>query len=200
MSKGFPPIPFVVIGFLFFALYAWMNSRLSPDVGRWDFYLPLLFRAIGISMVQIPLINQAVAGLAPKDYPSGIALNNMIRQLGGAFGIALANNYISTRYAVHRYHLVENITSESEMFYERSSTIANGIIARTGDVAGASSKALATINQVVDRQAYYLSYLDTFLLVTVFFLVMIPFAVFLKAKKQSPAEIAAAAKASEEAH
>ena len=200
MSKGFPPIPFVVIGFLFFALYAWMNSRLSPDVGRWDFYLPLLFRAIGISMVQIPLINQAVAGLAPKDYPSGIALNNMIRQLGGAFGIALANNYISTRYAVHRYHLVENITSESEMFYERSSTIAKGIIARSGDVAGASSKALATINQVVDRQAYYLSYLDTFLLVTVFFLVMIPFAVFLKAKKQSPAELAATAKASEDAH
>ncbi|MCX6264745.1 MAG: DHA2 family efflux MFS transporter permease subunit [Bacteroidetes bacterium] len=200
MSKGFPPIPFVVIGFLFFALYAWMNSRLSPDVGRWDFYLPLLFRAIGISMVQIPLINQAVAGLAPKDYPAGIALNNMIRQLGGAFGIALANNYISNRYAVHRYHLVENITSESEMFYERSSNIAKGIIARSGDVAGASSKALATINQVVDRQAYYLSYLDTFLLVTVFFLVMIPFAVFLKAKKQSPAEISATAKASEDAH
>lgn len=86
------------------------------------------------------------------------------------------------------------------MLYERSNTIAKGIIARSGDVAGASSKALATINQVVDRQAYYLSYLDTFLLVTIFFIVMIPFAVFLKAKKQSPAEMAAAAKATEEAH
>jgi DHA2 family multidrug resistance protein len=43
----------------------------------------------------LPLINQAVAGLAPKDYASGIALNNMIRQLGGAFGIAMANNFIA---------------------------------------------------------------------------------------------------------
>ena len=53
-------------------------------------------------MVQLPLINQAVVGLQPKDYASGIALNNMIRQLGGAFGIAIANNYIAHHYAQHR--------------------------------------------------------------------------------------------------
>lgn len=200
MSKGVSPIPFVVVGFLLFAAYSWMNSEMSTDVGKWDFFLPLALRAVGISMVQLPLINQAVAGLQPKDYPSGIALNNMIRQLGGAFGIALANNYIAHQYAQHRYDLVTKVTGESQMFLERSNTIAQGIIARSGDVAGAGTKALATINNIVDRQAYYLSYLDTFRLITIFFILVIPLVAFLRVKKKSATELAATMKAAADAH
>ena len=185
MSKGVSPIPFVVIGFLLFATYSWMSASVSPDVGKGDFFIPLALRAIGISMVQLPLINQAVAGLAPKDYPSGIAL---------------ANNYIAHQYAQHRIDLVTKITPESQMFIDRSNTITQGIIARSGDVAGASTKALATINGIVDRQAYYLSYLDTFRLITIFFILVIPLVAFLRVKKKSAAEIAAAMKATEEAH
>ena len=200
MSKGVSPIPFVVIGFLLFATYSWMSANVSPDVGKEDFFIPLAFRAIGISMVQLPLINQAVAGLQPKDYASGIALNNMIRQLGGAFGIALANNYIAHQYAQHRIDLVTKVTGESQMFLERSNTITQGIIARSGDMAGASNKALATINGVVDRQAYFLSYLDTFRLITVFFILVIPLVAFLRVKKKSATEVKAAMKAAEDAH
>ena len=177
-----------------------MSANLSPDVGKWDFFFPLALRAVGISMVQLPLINQAVAGLQPKDYPSGIALNNMIRQLGGAFGIAIANNYIAHQYAQHRYDLVTKVTGESQMFQERSNIITQGIIARSGDVAGASTKALATINGLVDRQAYYLSYLDTFRLITIFFILVIPLVAFLRVKKKSKAEVAATMKAAADAH
>jgi DHA2 family multidrug resistance protein len=200
MSKGVSPIPFVVIGFLLFAAYSWLSAGVSPDVGKEDFFFPLALRAIGISMVQLPLINQAVAGLMPKDYASGIALNNMIRQLGGAFGIALANNYIAHQFAQHRYDLVTKVTGESQMLLERTNTIAAGIIARTGDVAGAGGKALATINNVVNRQAYYLSYLDTFRLITIFFILVIPLVGFLRVKKKSAQEMAATMKAASEAH
>ena len=200
MSKGVSPIPFVIIGFLLFAGYSWLSAGVSPDVGKGDFFFPLALRAIGISMVQLPLINQAVAGLAPKDYPSGIALNNMIRQLGGAFGIALANNYIAHQFAQHRIDLISKVTGESQMFMERSNTIAQGIIARTGDVSGAGTKAVATINNIVTRQAYYLSYLDTFRLITIFFILVIPLVAFLRVKKKSKAEVAAAMKAAADAH
>lgn len=200
MSKGVSPIPFVVIGFLLFAAYAWMSANVSPDVGKEDFFIPLALRAVGISMVQLPLINQAVAGLQPKDYASGIALNNMIRQLGGAFGIALANNYIAHQYAQHRYDMVSKVTGESQMFLERSNTLTQGFIARSGDVAGAANKALATINAIIDRQSYYLSYLDTFRLTAIFFILVIPLVAFLRVKKKSAAELAASMKAAAETH
>jgi DHA2 family multidrug resistance protein len=178
-----------------------MSANVSPNVGKWDFFFPLAIRAIGISMVQLPLINQAVAGLSPKDYAGGIALNNMIRQLGGAFGIALANNYIAKQYAQHRTDLVSKLTDGAAAFTEQKNAITQGIIAKTGDnLSIASTKALAVINQAVDRQAYYLSYLDTFRLITIFFILVIPLVVFLRTKKKTSVEIAESMKAATEAH
>jgi len=135
-------------------------------------------------MVNLPLINQAVAGLQPKDYAAGIALNNMIRQLGGAFGIAIANNYIAHHYAQHRTDLVSNLTQGSPVFTNQVNAIAQNFAAH-GDSATAATKAYALISASVDRQAYYLSYLDTFRLIALFFILVIPLVVFLRTKKKT---------------
>ena len=194
MSKGVTSLPFVIIGFILFAVYSVLTAKVSPDVGRWAFFTPLAIRAFGISMVMLPLINQAVAGLAPKDYPSGIALNNMIRQLGGAFGIAIANNFIAHHYAMHRTNLVSNLTQNSPEFMQRLHTISQSLTARTGiDSASAAHSALAIVNSQVERQAYYLSYLDAFHLIAIFFIAVIPFAGFLRTKKKTFNKEAAAA-------
>ena len=160
MSKGLSPIPLIFIGFILFSVYAFMSASVSLDVGSADFFVPLLIRAIGISMCQLPLINQAVAGLEPKDYPTAISLNNMIRQLGGAFGIAISNNFVASRYAQHRSDLVSAMPTGSSLLNERINSISQGVISKTGDIAGATTKAYASLNSTVDRQAYYLSYLD----------------------------------------
>ena len=201
MGKGVKPIPFVIAGFLLFAGYAWYSSRVSPDVSRQDFFFPFALRAIGMSMVQLPLINQAVAGLQPKDYASGIALNNMTRQLGGAFGIAMANNYVSRTYAQHRLDLIGTLSQGSAALTERTTNLTQNFVNKGGiDVGSAATKAYGMINNAVDRQAYYLAYLDTFRLVALFFIVVIPLVVFLRTKKTVPANPAAAKAAMAEAH
>ncbi len=200
MSKGVSPVPFTIVGFILFAIYAFMSASVSPDVGRWGFFLPLLIRAFGISMSQLPLINQAVAGLQPRDYGSGIALNNMIRQVGGAFGIALANNYISLQHAQHRSDIVSKLTDGSPALTERLQNIAGGMIAKTGDAATAMDKAYKMVDMAVDRQAYFLAYQDTFRLVGIFFLLVIPLVFFIKGKKEKgPKPDAAAMKEAMEA-
>ncbi len=203
MSRGVSPIPFIVVGFILFAAYSWLSAGVSPDIGRWAFFLPLLIRAFGISMSQLPLINQAVAGLQPKEYASGIALNNMVRQIGGAFGIALANNFISQRHAQHRADLVSNTVDGAAAFTERVNSIAQTMIAKTGDVATATTKAYQIIDNTVDRQAYYLAYLDTFRLIGIFFLLVIPLVVFLRNPKKKTTVVVdqkAAKEAMEAAH
>lgn len=200
MSKGTSPIPFIVVGFILFAIYCWTSAGVSPDVGRWAFFLPLLIRAFGISMSQLPLINQAVAGLPPKDYAAGISLNNMIRQIGGAFGIALANNFISQRYAQHRNDMVANTYDGAPAFTERVTAITNSMIAQTGDAATATAKAHKLIDLAVDKQAYYLAYLDTFRLIGIFFLLVLPLVVFLRVKKKPAQDAKAVKEAMEAAH
>lgn len=204
MSKGISPIPFTVVGFTLFAIYAWMSASVSPDVSRWGFFLPLLVRAFGISMSQLPLINQAVAGLQPKDFAAGISLNNMIRQIGGAFGIAMANNYINVRHAQHRSDIVSNLYDGAPALTERINGISQAMISKTGDAATATAKAYHFIDMTVDRQAYYLAYLDTFRLIGIFFVAVIPLVFFLKIKKKPALQTVAAKKemekALEEAH
>jgi DHA2 family multidrug resistance protein len=200
MSKGISPIPFTIVGFLLFASYSWVSASVGPDAGKWDFFFPLVLRAFGISMAQLPLINQAVAGLAQKDYPAGISLNNMIRQIGGAFGIALANNYVTHQYAQHRSDLVSNLYSGNPALVDRLNQTTQALASRSGNIADASNQAYQLLNSSVDRQSYYLAYLDTFHLIGLFFIIVLPLLFFMKTKKKSPADINAAKAAMDAAH
>jgi MFS transporter, DHA2 family, multidrug resistance protein len=202
MAKGVSPTPFIIIGFVFFILFGYLSSQVNAFANRWDFFIPLLMRGIGISMVQLPLINQAVAGLAPKDYASGIALNNMTRQLGGAFGIAMANNYVARQFAQHKSDLVIHTVVGNPLFDERVSNTVAGIVGKTGmDVGSATSLAYKNINFAVENQAYLLSYLDVFKMISLFFLCVLPLIVFVPSKKKMNADEAAAIKlAAEESH
>lgn len=201
MAKGVKPIPFVIAGFLLFAGYAWYSSKVSMDVSKGDFFFPFALRAVGMSMVQLPLINQAVAGLQPKDYASGIALNNMTRQLGGAFGIAMTNLFVANKVAQHRSDLVSGLTPGSAALTERTNSLTQNFVGKGGfDVGTATTKAYALISNAVDRQANYLAYLDTFRMVALFFIIVIPLVVFLRTKKAIPADPAAAKAAIAEAH
>ena len=200
MGAGDSPIPFMGVGIIFFIIFGFFSGSSTADMGRWDFFPIQLCRVIGIALLQLPLINQAVAGLKPSEYPAGIALTNMIRQLGGAFGIALANNYATNRAAQHRSDLMANMTAENPIFTERLANGVRNMTALTGDAFNATSIAYRQIEAAVVKQAYFLAYLDTFRLVSIFFIVMLPFLFLLRRKKISPAEAAIAAKAAADSH
>jgi len=109
LQRGVPPVVMITAGMLFYILFSWQISRLDLTAGSGDFYIPLIFRAIGIAIITVPLSTLAVSGLDQKDMPQGTALNNMMRQLGGSFGIAMVNTYLTRRNAVHRADLVTRI-------------------------------------------------------------------------------------------
>jgi MFS transporter, DHA2 family, multidrug resistance protein len=174
---------------------------MNGEANRWDFFFVLILRTFGISMMQLPLINQAVAGLAPKDYPPAIAINNMARSLGGAFGIAMANNFVATHFAQHRSDLISNMYAGNPAVTERLNTITTGIVARTGDAVTAADQANRFLSLSVDRQAYLLSYLDTFQMISWFFIAVLPLIFFINPKKKEAVELSEEAKeAMREAH
>jgi DHA2 family multidrug resistance protein len=200
MSSGASPLPYMFAGICVFIFFGFYSGTATPDMGRWDFFPMQICRTIGISLLQLPLINQAVTGLKPKEYPAGIALSNMIRQLGGAFGIALANNFATNRAAQHRSDLMANMSPDNPIFTERVAGMANNMIAKTGDIFNATSMAYKQLDLAVSRQAYYLAYLDTFRLIGIFFICILPFLYFLRTPKLSAEEAAEMAKATAESH
>lgn len=186
MAKGYPPTPFIAMGCILFIVFGFYGGTMNGEASRFDFFYVLVLRTFGISLMQLPLINQAVSGLPPQDYPSAIAINNMIRQLGGAFGIAIANNFVASHYAQHRADLVSHAYATNPAFMERFNNTVQGLIAKTGDAYSATELAYRQINFAIDKQAYLLSYLDTFRLVSIFFIVTSPLIFLIRtAKKKS---------------
>jgi DHA2 family multidrug resistance protein len=200
LSTGGKPIPFMVAGICIYVVFGFIGGSSTADMGKWEFFPMQMLRVVGVSMLQMPLINQAVAGLEPKDFPAGISISNMIRQLGGAFGIAVANNYATSRAAQHRSDLLANITPENPAFQQRFQGIASMIQQKTGDAFQATQIAYKNIDLIVTKQAYYLAYLDTFRLVSIIFICIFPFIFLLRTPKRSKAEINKLNKAAEEAH
>ncbi len=197
IQSGLPPLIFIIFGFIFFILHGYTASLATPEVGNSFFILPQVFRGLGTAMLTVPLINQSVVGLAPQSMPYAISLTNMIRQLGGAFGIAIMNTYINTRYWVHRTDLVANLDATDPELNQRLLQTTQGVIATGVNPLQANEVALRAIDGAVTKQSYLMSYLDGFLLISLFFIVASPFILMLKTKKVDAATIK---KVSESAH
>jgi DHA2 family multidrug resistance protein len=187
----------VVIGFAAFILHGYTSSLADLNAGLAFFTWPQILRGIGTACLTVPLINQAVVGLAPQEMASGIALTNMIRQLGGATGIAIMNTYVNNRYAVHRTDLVSNLQVFDPATAERLSAYQAGVMGRGIDPASATEASYRLLDLSVSKQGFLLAYLDGFQLISLFFLAAIPIMFLLKTKKVDKATMQ---KISEESH
>lgn len=197
LGSGTPPIVYVVIGFVSFIIHGYLSSQATAEASRAWFIIPQIFRGIGAACLTVPLINQAVVGLAPKDLPSGIALTNMLRQLGGAFGIAMMNTFVTQRFATHRTDLITNTASNDPEMMQRVSSSTQLFLSKGFNGLDAQQLAYKSIDNTITRQAFLLSYLDAFLLISLFFIVTLPFLLMLRTQKTSKETLA---KIAEESH
>jgi len=197
LSKGVPPQLMVLLGFGSLGYFCFMLGHNDLTSGSNDFFWPIILRAVGLGLIIVPLTQLAVSGLKGAAIPQGVALNNMMRQLGGSFGIALMNTYISHRTALHRLDLVSHLSIGDTATDARLSGLTQMLIAKGTSLLDVPRRALGVLEMGVNRQATLLSYIDTFYLVALLCGLCIP----LVAAAGRPAPLDAKAKAAAaEAH
>ena len=197
LGAGVPPRVFVIIGFAAFILHGYTASLADMNASRMWFAIPQILRGLGTACLTVPLINQAMVGLKPHEMPSGIALTNMLRQIGGALGIAMMNTYVANRFVLHKTDLVSNLSVENPLVIERLNAYKQALMARGYELFTAEKMSYQVLDLSVNRQSFLLSYLDGFLLISLFFIVSIPFMFLLRTQKLDKAT---QAKIQEEAH
>jgi DHA2 family multidrug resistance protein len=194
LMKGFRPEWMVIIGFGIVAVFAFQLSGLNMNASSNDFFWPIILRAIGLSLVTIPLTQLAVSGLAPRDIPQGVALNNMMRQMGGSFGIAFINTFLDHRTASHRLDLVSRLAAGDPGTESRLAAISHALMAKGATAWEASHRALGVLELTIQGQSSLLSYLDAFRLVGILSIGCVPLILFAgRTGKVSKAVTAAAA-------
>ena len=82
--------PFAAIGLLLQAVgMGWIALIAGPDVAYWRLVAPLMMAGCGVSMAMPALQNAVVGAVAPASIGKASGTFNMLRQLGGVFGIAV---------------------------------------------------------------------------------------------------------------
>ena len=196
LAKGMSPRVAVIIGYVAFASFCFLMSTYNMDTPNNFFIYALIIRGIGLAFVNVPLINQSASTLEPRQLPTGIAIVNMMRQVGGAFGVAITNTYVTQRMAVHRGDLVSNLQPGDMLTTERLNAMTQALVAKGINAFDAVTGAYKNMDLIISRQALMLSYLDTFKLAGLFFVVSFPLLFLLKDKKMDAATAKAVADAS----
>ena len=187
MKKKFPPQVMAGTGFTLFFISMWLLSKSSLQSGESDFLLPLIIRGIGLSLLFVPLTTLALSPLPPKDIAQGAGLNNMMRQLGGSFGVALMTTFIARRVAYHRGILLGNYNIFNNATQERLSGMVSSFISKGYSADVASRMANAAMEGFLSRQVALLSYMDAFFVVGLFLLCCVPLLILQKTPKDKPA-------------
>jgi MFS transporter, DHA2 family, multidrug resistance protein len=176
------------IGFALFAGSNFMNIHMTNDYATDQLFWPNIVRAFGQALVFAPLSAVATAGIEAENAGSASGLFNMMRNLGGAVGIALLQTLLTKREQYHSNVLMQSVSMLEQATQARVEKltqyfISHGVI----DHIDAAHRAYVAIGKVVQKQAFILAFSDMFFLVGAALVVALAASMMLK----KPGQLAA---------
>jgi DHA2 family multidrug resistance protein len=157
----------IATGAFFFALSCYMNAFLDPDYARPQFVVANIVRALGQPLMMIPLLSLATADIPAKDSGSASALFNMMRNMGGSFGIALLSTLVTNREHLHSVRIGSTVTAGSPELATRLDALTQLLLMKGLDPTTAARTALKIVGDSISRQSFLLAYGDAFYIIAV---------------------------------
>ena len=181
LMKRFDPRLVIGVGFALFAASNFMNIYMTADYATDQLFWPDVVRAIGQALVMAPLSAVATAGIEPENAGSASGLFNMMRNLGGAVGIAVLQTLLTKREQYHSNVLMQSVSSLEQATRTRIEQLTQYFVNHgVTDRTEATHRALVAIGHIVQKQAFILAFSDTFYLLGATLIVALMAALLLK--------------------
>ncbi|MGO9231340.1 MAG: DHA2 family efflux MFS transporter permease subunit [Bryobacteraceae bacterium] len=155
-------------------------GRLNLNAGYWDIFWPQFIQGAALAMLFVPLTTATMDRIAREEMGNATSMFNLMRNLGGSFGIASATTYLFRRQQYNTQRLGAHVTALNPQVRAMARGIQYSIMAHGSDPATALRRAYGTIWGMVQRQASVVSFVDTFLVMSVVFLLMLPLLLVMK--------------------
>lgn len=161
-----------------YATYLMANFTLTADFATviW----PRVVLGIGMGFFFIPLTTLTMSGIPKEEMGNASSIYNLLRNLGGSFGVAFVTTILARRAQFHQSRLVEHATPFDPNFQITMQHNMQYLQMQGVPDAQLESGSLAMIYQELLRQASMLSFNDAFLLTCGIMMLMIPFIQFMK--------------------
>jgi DHA2 family multidrug resistance protein len=153
----------IVVGSLIFALGTWRMTVMTTDWDFWELFWPQVCRGVGMMTTMIPVQNVALGTLPLDRVKNAAGLFNLMRNLGGAIGLAGINTILNDRTDLHLARLHERLTWAHQPALERLDQMSQ----RMQGSSDAADMALMQLMQLTHQQGLVMAFADVFLLMTV---------------------------------
>lgn len=187
LSTRMDPRLMMMIGFIGFAAGTYLMTGLTAD---WDFYellLPQILRGCSMMLCMVPINNLALGTLHPSHIKNASGLFNLMRNLGGAIGLAVINTMLMRRGDLHYAQLSEHLNWGNREAQEMLANLTAKFNAAGMDGANI---ALMKLSGMVRQQATLMSFIDVFMILTVLFVSLAFFATMMKKPGDVPKDAA----------
>ena len=160
-------------GLAMFGAALWWMAHLTNQTAFWELLLPQMLRGFSLMFVMLPVNQLALGTLPPESLKNASGLYNLMRNLGGAIGLAMINTVATARAAFHTLHLDEQVTwarAGAANTYQMMSYAMQPAAGRQAPLM-----ALKQMAAMVRREALTLTYNDVLLLMALAFFLAVPF-------------------------
>ena len=110
LAKRFDTRWLTMIGLASFGLSMWSFSFITHDWGAAELFLPQILRGFPQVFAVAPSVNLGLGSLPPERLKYASGLFNMMRNLGGAVGIAVCGAVLNNRTNFHFHAIASNLT------------------------------------------------------------------------------------------
>ncbi|HEY4320433.1 MAG TPA: DHA2 family efflux MFS transporter permease subunit [Gemmatimonadales bacterium] len=184
------PRVLVGTGLVITAFGFWQISHLTTAVGLHDVVWPQIWQGVGFSLIFVALSTAALADVPRPEMTQATGLYNVVRQVFGSVGIAVAATQLTS--ATSRYHdiLAQGSGTGNPQTVSFLKGTASALMRAGADPVAAHQRALELLNAEAERQASTLAFNHLFQLVTLLFLAGLPLVLFLHKGDTTEVEIA----------
>jgi DHA2 family multidrug resistance protein len=176
----------ITFGFIALALSMFHMTSLYMGI---DFKTAMMYRnyqSIGLAFLFVPINTLCYSGV-PKEQNNQISsMINLMRNLGGSFGISFVTTMLARRMQVHQSVLAAH-TVNSDKMQSLVQSMGGMYATRLGSGPGAIQRAYDSIYGTMQQQAAVLAYRDTIVIMAIIIIAVMP--LVLLARKPKPGEI-----------
>nr|WP_229265507.1 DHA2 family efflux MFS transporter permease subunit [Duganella sp. 1224] len=155
----------MMVGLAMFAVSMWNFAPITHDWGAQQLMLPQALRGMGQQFAVAPTVTLTLGGLAPERLKLASGLFNLMRNLGGAIGIAACATIINDRTNLHFQRLAEHLNAGNEAMGQMLSGAGSSLLAWGLDSGSAQAGALRQLWTLTMREAQTQTFGDVFLCV-----------------------------------
>lgn len=155
-------------GFCMLIASAYLLSGLTAETGFWDMFIAQALRGVGLMSCMMGVQSIAIQALNPSQVQGASGLFNLMRNTGGAFGLAILNTALTDRINHHWLRMRESLTAGND----QATGFLEGLASRyeTMHMGGdPEAGALKILGQLTFQQASILAYNDLFLILAAIF-------------------------------